>query len=86
MRQETEYRESEITPQDAWLEEGVDSSTDPQVILLMREGAGMEAYIMQREQLAGRQQAIEKALTRRHYDVTEYMERQQQRTRKSSTH
>lgn len=70
-----------------FIDECVDYSSDPLVILLMREGAFDEAEQLHASNLAGQRQHIERALIEQRPDQDdEYLVRQQQRTRKSSTH
>jgi len=69
-----------------FIDECVDAS-DPLAILLMREGAFDEAEQLHASRLAEQRQYIERALIEQRPDQDdEYLVRQQQRTRKSSTH
>ena len=51
-----------------FIEEAIDPTSDPLAILLAREGAGQEAYIMHRQHMAGAQQIIENALIQQRPD------------------
>lgn len=70
-----------------FIDECVDYSSDPLLILLAREGEREEAYQTARQYTAGARQIVERALIEQRPDQDdEYFVRQQQRTRKSSTH